>query len=96
MNQVIWMIILAIFIMTFILQPYLQYKKAKKDKESYLQFQKKLKIGDFVLLSSGILGEVVKMNKDRYLIKIDENVEIEVIAQSVVGIDKQKSEGRLP
>lgn len=81
------------FLLSFIIQPFLRYRNRKNDKESYLQFQNKLKIGDFVLLSSGIFGRIMQMNSEKYSIEIADKVIIQVIPQAIIGIDKERIQG---
>lgn len=81
------------FLLSFIIQPFLRYRNRKNDKESYLQFQNKLKIGDFVLLSSGIFGRITQMNSEKYSIEIADKVIIQVIPQAIIGIDKERIQG---
>ena len=81
------------FLLSFIIQPFLRYRNGKNEKESYLQFQNKLKIGDFVLLSSGIFGRITQMNSEKYSIEIADKVIIQVIPQAIIGIDKERIQG---
>lgn len=86
----IWVLVGVTFLLSFIIQPFLRYRNRKNDKESYLQFQNKLKIGDFVLLSSGIFGRITQMNSEKYSIEIADKVIIQVIPQAIIGIDKER------
>ncbi|MGB7473238.1 preprotein translocase subunit YajC [Trichococcus sp.] len=88
----IWGLVSSTFVLSFIVQPFLQYRNRKNNQESYLQFQKKLKIGDFVLLSSGIFGRITQMNDEKYSIEIADKVIVQIIPQAVVGIDKERSQ----
>lgn len=81
------------FLLSFIIQPFLRYRNRKNDKESYLQFRNKLKIGDFVLLSSGIFGRITQMNSEKYSVEIADKVIIQVIPQAIIGIDKERIQG---
>ena len=89
----IWVLVGITFLLSFIIQPFLRYRNRKNDKESYLQFQNKLKIGDFVLLSSGIFGRITQMNSEKYSIEIADKVIIQVIPQAIIGIDKERVQG---
>jgi preprotein translocase YajC subunit len=89
----IWILVGITFLLSFIIQPFLRYRNRKNDKESYLQFQNKLKIGDFVLLSSGIFGRITQMNSEKYSVEIADKVIIQVIPQAIIGIDKERIQG---
>ncbi|CZQ95911.1 preprotein translocase subunit YajC [Trichococcus collinsii] len=89
----IWVLVGITFLLSFIIQPFLRYRNRKNDKESYLQFRNKLKIGDFVLLSSGIFGRITQMNSEKYSVEIADKVIIQVIPQAIIGIDKERIQG---
>jgi len=87
MQSVIWILAILILIISFVIMPFLQYRRNKKESESFLQFQEQLKEGDYIILSSGIFGKIVSINEDRYLVEIAKGVEISVLPQAIVGKD---------
>ncbi|UJF15895.1 preprotein translocase subunit YajC [Jeotgalibaca sp. MA1X17-3] len=66
--------------------------RPKKEKDSFLQFQNKLKVGDFIVMASGIFGEIVAIEETKYKIAIDHQTIIEVMPGSIVGIDRAKQD----
>lgn len=91
MQTLIWALAIFILLISFVIMPYLQYRRNKKENESFLQFQEELKEGDYIILSSGIFGKIVKMNEDRYEVSISKDVEISVLPQAIVGRDLKKA-----
>lgn len=87
MEKLMWVLSISIVVIAFIIIPYLQYRRNKKESESFLQFQRELKEGDYIILSSGIFGKIVSINDDRYLVEIAKGVEINVLPQAIVGRD---------
>lgn len=59
--------------------------KAKKEAENLL---KNLKTGDKVLLSSGIFGIIANVKEKSFIVKIAENVKIEVLKSAVTTVVK--------
>lgn len=64
-------------------------QKQRKEQENLL---KNLKTGDKVLMTSGILGIVSNVKEKTVMVKVADNVKIEVL-KTAVGTVVQKSEG---
>lgn len=90
-TTVIWILVAVIFVLVFVLIPVKQQKMLKKDREAHKQFLENLKIGDRVVLSSGIYGLITKIEENVYQMEIARDVVIEVLPQTVVGKDLRTS-----
>lgn len=92
MEKILWIIVIIISVLGFIVIPVLQQRSQKKEQDSFLQFQNKLKVGDFIVMASGIFGEIVAIEETKYKIAIDHHTIIEVMPGSIVGIDRAKQD----
>ena len=85
-NNIIFIIVIIITSITFfILSSMIQYKRVKKNSEEHSSFLEGLKVGEKIVLSSGILGVILYKNKDSYSIEVAKNVIIEVLPSSIIG-----------
>ncbi len=64
-------------------------QKQRKEQENLL---KNLKTGDKVVLSSGILGIIANVKEKTIVLKVADNVKIEVLRTSVSGVTKASDE----
>jgi preprotein translocase subunit YajC len=64
-------------------------KKQRKEQENLM---KNLKTGDKVLLSSGILGVIANVKEKTLMVKIADNVKIEVLRSAVGSVVKSTDE----
>lgn len=92
MEKILWIIVIIVSVLSFIVFPILQQRSRKKESDSFLQFQEKLKVGDFIVMASGIFGEIVAIEETKYKVAIDNHTIIEVIPGSIVGIDRAKQD----
>lgn len=68
-------------------------QKQKKEQENLL---KNLKTGDKVVLSSGIIGMIANVKEKTVLLKVADNVKIEVLRTSVATVLKTTDEPASP
>ncbi|MFD3445938.1 preprotein translocase subunit YajC [Microbacteriaceae bacterium 4G12] len=94
MINLIWILVVIIFLLVFVAIPIKQQKKMKKDHEFHREFLDKLLVGDKVLLSSGMYGVVRNKETNAYHIEIAQNVLVEVAPQFIVGKDTRKNNWR--
>lgn len=92
MEKILWMVVLVISVVSFLVFPLLQQRNRKKENESYLQFQKNLKVGDSIVMASGIFGEIIAIEETKYKVSIAADTVIEVMPGSIVGIDRAKQD----
>ena len=82
--------LLAIIVVMYLLMIRPQAKKQKEHKAMLAQLQK----GDRVLTSGGIVGTIagIKENEGLLIVKIADNVKVELSRHSVAQVIKKKSE----
>lgn len=91
MDILIWLLVGLIFVIFFVILPFKRQKALKEDRETHSQFLNDLRIGEKVLLSSGIYGVIKKKEKHVYHVEVAPKVVIEIIPRSVVGKDKRSN-----
>jgi preprotein translocase subunit YajC len=74
------MLVLILIMYFMIMRP--QMKKQKQVQEML----KALKVGDRVVTSGGIYGSVVGLKDDTVVLKIDDNVKVELARHAVAGV----------
>ena len=75
------------FLLIFAIFYFLLIRPQKKRQQQHANLLAGLKAGDKVLLNSGIVGTIVKVKEDGYLIlNIANNVDIEVLKVHVVSV----------
>ena len=74
------MLVLILIMYFMIMRP--QMKKQKQVQEML----KALKVGDRVVTSGGIYGSVVGLKADTVVLKIDDNVKVELARHAVAGV----------
>ena len=85
-QNIIFMVLIVIMSLGyFIIVPLLRYKGIQQNNEKHSKFLDELKIGDKILLNSGIFGKLVEKNKENYSIEISKGVIIEVLQSSIIG-----------
>lgn len=67
--------------------------KQRKDQENLI---KNLKTGDRVLMSNGILGIVANVKEKTFIVKIADNVKIEVLKSAITTVMPKDSDGTPP
>ena len=80
-------------IVVFAVIIYLMYRSQKKEQKRRAEMIDSIKAGDQVLLAGGIFGEVVSVKDDQFVVKIADNVRINVVktaVSTVVGKEEQK------
>jgi preprotein translocase subunit YajC len=78
-------LIFAIFY--FVLMRPMRVKQRKLE-----QLVKKLKSGDRVVLSSGILGTIVGVEDEAFLLRVDDKTRIKVLKSAVAGLQAPQAE----
>jgi len=74
---------IALMLLIFYFLLYRPQKKAQKEREEMLS---SLKVGSRVITIGGIYGTIVSINDDIVILKIADNVEIEIARGSVNGV----------
>jgi preprotein translocase subunit YajC len=80
-------LIFAIFYFVLILPMRSKQKKLE-------QLVKGLKAGDRVVLSSGILGTIVGVEDDAFLLRVDDKTRIKVLKSAVAGLQASGTESK--
>lgn len=62
------------------------YRKKMKEREKFL---KELKVGELVVTSGGIIGEITKIEEGFVWLQIAPNVEVLVVIDHIIGVCKQ-------
>ncbi len=76
-----------IIIAVFYLMVFMPQRKERKKREEML---KNLKVGDKVITSGGIYGEIAKIENDVVYVKVDNNVKLKML-KSVVSVIKDNT-----
>lgn len=84
-NIIFIVLIVTMFLYYFIIAPLLKYKGIQKNNEKHSNFLNELKIGDNVVLNSGILGVLKEKNEKSYSIEISRGIIMEVLPASIIG-----------
>ena len=74
------MLVLILIMYFMIMRPQMKKQKAVQE------MLKALKVGDRVVTSGGIYGNIVGMKDDTVVLKIDDNVKVEVARHAVAGV----------
>ncbi len=80
-------------IIVFAVIIYLMYRSQKKEQKRRAEMLDSIKAGDKVLMVGGIYGEIVSVKDDRFVVKIADNVKIDVVKtaiSTIVGKEEQK------
>ena len=85
LNMIVMFAVLGVMFYFLLIRP---QQKQRKEQENLL---KNIKSGDRVLLSSGIYGIITNVKEKSFMVKIADNVKVEV-AKSGVGTVVQKSD----
>jgi preprotein translocase subunit YajC len=85
LNMVVMFAVLGVMFYFLLIRP---QQKQRKEQENLL---KNIKSGDRVLLSSGMYGIITNVKEKSFMVKIADNVKVEV-AKSGVGTVVQKSD----
>ena len=84
--QVLLMNILP-FVLIFVVFYFLLIRPQKKKQQQHQALLNAIKVGDKVVLSSGITGKITKIKDDTYVIvEIANNVEVEVLRSVIASI----------
>lgn len=83
--NMVWPFLLMALVFYFTL-----YRPQKKDQQKRENMLSTLKVGNEIVTIGGIYGDIVKLGEHKVLIKIADNVEIEVARTAISYIDNQK------
>jgi len=70
----------------------LAHKTPAEGKKKHQEFLAKLKKGDRVITSSGIVGTVVEVGEDTVSLKVDANTRITFLKEHIAGYHREKEE----
>lgn len=82
-NNIPSIILVLLLVVLYIISVMIQ---ANTNRKKIKEFQKNLKIGDYVMLTSGILGTIIKINYRYIDLKISENTIIKIDKYSVTSL----------
>jgi len=83
---------LFFFIFLFALFYFLLIRPQQKARKKHQEFLAKLKKGDRVVTSSGIVGTVVEVGEDTVSLKVDANTRITFLKEHISGYHREKEE----
>ena len=73
----------------FVIMYLLMIKPQQKKQKEHLEMLKKLQVGDEVITSGGICGVIAQVKEKTFVVKVTENVKMEFLRSSVVGLVEQ-------
>jgi Preprotein translocase subunit YajC len=76
----------------FALFYFLLIRPQQKARKKHQEFLAKLKKGDRVVTSSGIIGTVVEIGEDTVSLKVDANTRITFLKEHIAGYHREKEE----
>jgi len=83
---------LFFFAFLFALFYFLLIRPQQKARRKHQEFLAKLKKGDRVITSSGIIGTVVEVGEDTVSLKVDANTRITFLKEHISGYHREKEE----
>jgi preprotein translocase subunit YajC len=83
---------LFFFAFLFALFYLLLIRPQQKARKKHQEFLAKLKKGDRVVTSSGIIGTVVEVGEDTVSLKVDANTRITFLKEHIAGYHREKEE----
>jgi preprotein translocase subunit YajC len=83
---------LFFFAFLFALFYFLLIRPQQKARKRHQEFLAKLKKGDRVITSSGIIGTVVEVGEDTVSLKVDANTRITFLKEHIAGYHREKEE----
>ena len=83
--NMVWPFLLMALIFYFTL-----YRPQKKDQQKRENMLSSLKVGNEIVTIGGIYGSIVKLGDNKAVIKIADNVEVEVARTAISYIDNQE------
>jgi len=72
---------------------FLLIRPQQKKQKEHAQMLQELKKNDDVITNGGIHGTIVNVKDKTFMVRVDDNVKIEVSKSAVSGVVKKKSEG---
>jgi preprotein translocase subunit YajC len=87
LNMIVMFAVLGVMFYFLLIRP---QQKQRKEQENLL---KNVKSGDRVLLSSGIYGIVTNVKEKSFMVKIADNVKVEVTKSSVGSVVQKADDG---
>jgi len=75
-------------ILIFIIFHFVVFKPQKKEQEKKLAMKKDLKKNDKIVTTGGIYGTVVNLKEKTVMIRIDDNVKMEIDKDSIANVIK--------
>lgn len=88
-NKVLWLIIVILSVYTIIISfisPMINKKRMKEQEKAREVYLSKLKLGDKVIIISGIYGVIRGINNNVVKLEIAKGVIIEIDKESIMGI----------
>lgn len=85
-GTIIYILALFAILYFFLIRP--QTQRQKKHQEML----RNLKVNDYVLTAGGILGHVVKIKEDTVVVRIADNVRVEMVKQAIVEVRESPEE----
>ena len=83
-------------IIIFIVFYFLLIKPQKKQQEEHKKMTESLKKNDEVITSSGIHGTIVNVKNDTFVVRIDDNVKVEIQKSHIGTLKKRHEKGENP
>jgi Preprotein translocase subunit YajC len=91
----VWSALLfQLFFLIFLLAIFyfLLIRPQQKARKKHQEFLAKLKKGDRVITSSGIIGTVVEVGEETVSLKVDANIGINILTEHIAGYHREKEE----
>jgi preprotein translocase subunit YajC len=85
-QKIIFIVLIVVMFLGYAIIPsLLRYKGIQQNNEKHSKFLSDLKLGDKIVLNSGIFGKLVEKNEEVYSIEISKGVIVEVLSSSIIG-----------
>jgi preprotein translocase subunit YajC len=86
-----FLVLLAMFVFLY----FLIIRPQRQQQRRHAEMLNELKVGDEVITSGGIYGEVVQLDTERVMLEIDEDVRVAVARRSIASVVPPEEVARL-
>ncbi|HAU32085.1 MAG: Preprotein translocase, YajC subunit [Desulfotomaculum sp. 46_296] len=80
-------------VILFAIMYFLMIRPQQQRQKKLQQLITNLKVDDLIITAGGIYGTIVKVKQDTFIIRVADNVRLEILKSSVIQKRTQKEEG---
>jgi preprotein translocase subunit YajC len=76
-GSILWLVVLAVLFYWFLIRP------QQKQQKQRVEMLNSLKKGDKVLNHGGIVGTIIEVQEDRFIVRLSDKVEVPMIKEGI-------------